>query len=137
MLWHGGSFGAGSITRQQVLDAVWGDFGEPDVQRYDGTALGYYRNWTTRAGTTQSLLATADGMCGAWAEFFHNILMAQGLGRAPAQGVAGPTVDYDNLRLPFSTYVSEVFLVANWAFGQSNIPGGQIVDTKNELARNP
>ncbi|MGB0931010.1 MAG: hypothetical protein ACPGVB_09560 [Chitinophagales bacterium] len=66
-------------NKESVLNSVWSDFENNEVRRIDGFQLTYYANYQCTSGTTNTLLATGDGQCGAWTRFFLDILKAQGI----------------------------------------------------------
>jgi hypothetical protein len=74
-------------TEQQVVDAIYKEFTDQKVYRVvPGTAnlqtdtMKYWANRNGAAVTTDGLLSSGDGQCGAWAKFFTDMLRAQGIG---------------------------------------------------------
>lgn len=73
-------------TEEEVVDAIFTQgFAGLNVERVDGTQLLYYGPYSSvnpppaDAFTTTGLLANGDGRCGAWGNFFFDVLRAQGI----------------------------------------------------------
>lgn len=71
---------------QAVVDAIYADFQDRDVQRVkpssgtlDGNPMKYWGNPPTAGFTTAGLLESGDGRCGAWTRIFVDVLRAQGI----------------------------------------------------------
>jgi hypothetical protein len=76
--------------------------------RYTNFPLKYYGNWAIKSATTAALLQYHDGMCGAWARFFVDILAAQGaIGKDDL-----PIASFQSIR----GQTQEGFLIKGWTF---------------------
>ncbi|MBX3728270.1 MAG: hypothetical protein KF858_03725 [Candidatus Sumerlaeia bacterium] len=74
--------GSGRSTADKALaDAIFTEFADLTVEDRNGDALFYYkeRSQTPPYFSTEELLAHNDARCGAWARFFRDILLAQGI----------------------------------------------------------
>jgi len=74
----------GAKTARSAVEYIWKEFTDLDVRRADGVRMKYWHNNDATATTTAELLAdaNANGQCGAWAEFFRDMLRAQGIAGA-------------------------------------------------------
>jgi len=74
----------GAKTARSAVEYIWKEFTDLDVRRVDGVGMKYWHNNDATATTTAELLAdaNANGQCGAWAEFFRDMLRAQGIAGA-------------------------------------------------------
>jgi hypothetical protein len=92
----------------QALQAIWNKFSSRNVSRVNSsTPMTYYGDPNTKNLTTERLLTTGDGQCGAWANLFGATLRAQGIGGAKVIEVTG----WDAARGQAAG-----LLVNNWAF---------------------
>lgn len=62
-----------------VIDDIWGVFAGMNVQRRDGTQMGYYRQGMQRSSEVAGLLELANGDCTAWARLLRATFLAQGI----------------------------------------------------------
>jgi hypothetical protein len=83
---HIGCTNASQKTRaDQVVTKIWSEFSDLDVKRIDGTQLTYWGE-TVRGDhenpdflKTTTLLQRGDAKCAAWANFFNDCLLVQGI----------------------------------------------------------
>ena len=78
LLHHGCKYGEGSPTHASLYIKVRNYYSLKQVQRGDGFVLKYYDTWDCGNLTTQQLLATGNGQCGAWAHMFIDVFKIQG-----------------------------------------------------------
>mgnify|MGYP000411580067 CR=1 FL=1 len=106
----------GATTDTQVLAGVWSDFTDQVVMRADDPVqLTYYDAWVCGNINTQSLLATGDGQCGAWAKLLLDMLRAHGINYLN---------EYVFLYHVDPTSGNFGFLVNDWTFAQGNGQSG-------------
>jgi hypothetical protein len=109
----------GKTTAADVIAGIWKDFQDnvaTGVKRADGTAMVY---WGAKSlsnpnigFTTADLLKYADGKCGAWARFFQDSLLGQ--------GISDGTVSTITVTNPDSKKFGTGFLVNQAVAGQGN-----------------
>jgi len=104
-----------------VADAIFQEFSDQVVYRatdqLEGLplmALTYYQNWVCGNLTVQSLLATRDGQCGAWAMFFIRCLHAAGV------DPFNELVKVESIDSPNIFGAGAPFLVHSWGFGATS-----------------
>jgi len=106
----------GATTQEQVLAGVWSDFADRVVMRAEPDANGdpvqltYYANWFCGNITTNALLSSGDGQCGAWASFMLDMLRAHGIDYADEYVL----FRYSNSDFP--NPANRGFLVKDWNF---------------------
>lgn len=119
-------------TAQAVVDAIYNDFKDRDVQKVkpssgtvDGNGMKYWNNPPTAGFTTEGLLSSGDGRCGAWTRMFTDVLRTQGID-AQVMGFFAPGPPPQNLQADIQThfpnYVGQVnfqglIFVKNWTIG--------------------
>jgi hypothetical protein len=101
----GNGFASRAISTVKLDERGLPPGNDEENHQFTSSPLRYYGSWTTESKTTADLLKTKDGMCGAWARFFIDILAAQ--------GAIGPN-DKPYISLQ-PTARAEFFLVKNWS----------------------
>jgi len=72
----------GQTLESNIVASIWSDFADLEVRRWDGS--GPMRYWGPKAFEqpfmfTADLVREADGRCGAWLQFFKDVLGAHGV----------------------------------------------------------
>ncbi|MBQ7257992.1 MAG: hypothetical protein IJS60_09925 [Abditibacteriota bacterium] len=85
-VWIGCEAAKGKTNDLDVFNAIWNKFQTMSVCSKDGRVIGYYSTNRTTDNTINHTLITLDyllryndGRCGAWADFFENVLACQGI----------------------------------------------------------
>ena len=103
---HIGSHEAHNETTENgVITEVWKKFESLNVDTVAGNDLHYYLNYNSQAESTKPLLATGDGQCGAWSQFFVDVIKSQGIVR-----------NNNWVELKASKNNAKGFIVKNWTF---------------------
>ena len=74
-----------NVDNATILSNIWANFATLDVRRADGTPMKYLGEDAKKGAnadacqTTAGLVKFADGRCQAWADFFVDVLSAQGV----------------------------------------------------------
>jgi hypothetical protein len=82
----GCSFAAGQTAYVGIVNSIWAGFAARTITRADGQPMYYWGQVASAEPDNQDdytaagLIAQADGRCGAWANFFVDVLGAQGIG---------------------------------------------------------
>jgi len=83
VVWLGSHFGTGATTEDALVPLIWANFHSRAVTTVDGAPMHYYgtQNYEhTWQRSVSDLIAHKNSECGGWAELFHFVLKAQGLG---------------------------------------------------------
>lgn len=72
----------GATTAEQMIDLVWQEFADREVDDRNGWVMGYYRGVHCPSDCTvydpYNLIITGDGQCGSWAHLFAQCLDLHG-----------------------------------------------------------
>ncbi len=110
----------GATTEAGVLAGVWSDFVDLDVRRADDDQqLTYYASWDCTNLTTNALLASGDGQCGAWVKLLLDMLRAHGISYAHQERIALYYQDPSDPNLRF--------LVNDWSYAPTGGVSGDSV----------
>jgi hypothetical protein len=104
-------------VRDSITEEIWSGFVNRTVERVDGSTLFYYQSYSTGNFTTESLLASGDGQCGAWTKLFLDTRKVQGLSDADAWVTFIPT---NPTGVPPE---QKGFVVKDWVFSSSGHSG--------------
>ena len=122
----------GKTTEADTVKNIWSEYTDRTVVRVQDNASLTYWSPTRPAPEplcwqTAGLLALTDGRCGAWAEFFKDVLLIQGITSQVAEVDAPPIVDMVKLTadvnafLPLATYnIQPLFFVKKWNLAGAN-----------------
>jgi hypothetical protein len=121
-----GGTGFGATNETALLADIWAGFqtrritraADPIDPNDTSTPLTFWENWSgpAPAETAAQLILTGDGKCGAWADFFIDVLRAWGGNFSHASNFRQIEVDHQDTPVQAS-----VFLVGDWAFGNPNL----------------
>ncbi len=100
-----------------ITGAIWSKLTSLDVKGADsGSTLTYYGSYGCQNTTTEALLLTGDGQCGAWAKLFIDLLKVQNITHSTETG------DYFKMNHPTwpgqDTFAYN-FFVKDWSFSAS------------------
>jgi hypothetical protein len=110
----------------EVLDAIWAEFSDLQVQTASGMPLWYYKDWTTTKSQAGMLLQSVgsgddqhgDGTCDAWVDLFRTVLKAQGIDSGTAKTIRADNVMYS--QPPLLLQEVEGFVIAQWNLTAAN-----------------
>jgi hypothetical protein len=118
LFYIGCKYANGRKTSNNMIQGVWAHFKGLNVTRVDGTELYYYQSYNAGATGTRKLIATGDGQCTAWANFFLDVLKTQGFQKPD---------NYVTI-MPLLSSNDNGFIVKSWTFhgqgtsGHANYP---------------
>ena len=102
-----------ATTNQAFVNTAFTNgFGGCSVHRVDGTPLTYWASGAASAVNTAGLLTDANGQCGAWAEFFMDVLAAEGVSGSEKIEVLSKYADDSRI----AGAGAGALLVKNWDF---------------------
>jgi hypothetical protein len=119
----GGGAGAFDLMIPDIFDRFAGQ----NVQNYAGQPLTYYGSWDTRVATVEGLLATRDGMCGAWQNLLIRLYETQGIPKRYYKPV-GAFASTDG---GMTANTDVFFMVNNWQFPNGAQPGQIFTNTSD------
>lgn len=104
----------GDSTQVQMIADIWNDFTDRSVLRADGTPLKYYGSTGTLCWGLGDFLASANGACTSWTDFFLALLKVQGFTQSNNQISIYPHATET------SCGTIDRFFVKNWHFGSAS-----------------